>query len=61
MKWCRLLLLLPSLALAQPPGGQIHQQQFFEQSKEKMLPMMSKSIPAIKQTKRCLETANDQA
>ncbi|MEW8683763.1 MAG: hypothetical protein AB2536_17830 [Candidatus Thiodiazotropha endolucinida] len=61
MKWCRLLLLLPSLALAQPPGGQIDQQQFFEQSKEKMLPMMAKSIPAMKQTKSCLEKANDQA
>ncbi|MBT2969326.1 MAG: hypothetical protein KME56_18590 [Candidatus Thiodiazotropha sp. (ex Ctena orbiculata)] len=61
MKWCRLLLLLPSLAVAQPPGAQMDPQQFFEQSKQKMLPMMDKSVPAMKETKSCLEKAEDQA
>jgi hypothetical protein len=60
MKWSRILLLLPSLAMAQQPGLQVDQQQFFEESKRKMLPMMEKSIPAMKQTKSCLEKVNDQ-
>jgi hypothetical protein len=61
MKWRYIFCLLPSLAVAQPPGSQMDQQQFFEQSKQKMLPMMEKSIPAMQETKRCLETADDQA
>jgi hypothetical protein len=61
MKWSRILLLLPSLAVAQQPGAPVDQQKFFEESKQRMLPMMEKSIPAMKQTKSCLEKANDQA
>jgi hypothetical protein len=61
MKWSRILLLLPSLVLAQQPGSQVDQQQFFEESKQKMLPMMEKSIPAMKMTRSCLEKVNDQA
>jgi hypothetical protein len=65
MKWFRLALFLPSLVAAQqpPPGGapQMDPQKFFEQSKQKMLPMMEKSIPAMKETRLCLEKAEDQA
>ncbi|MES9969841.1 MAG: hypothetical protein ABW092_07375 [Candidatus Thiodiazotropha sp.] len=61
MKWRHTLLLLPSLVMAQPPGTEMDQQQFFEQSKQKMLPMMEKSIPAMQETKRCLQKADDQA
>jgi hypothetical protein len=61
MKWSRILLLLPSLAIAQQPGSQVDQQQFFEESKQKMLPMMEQSIPAMKKTMSCLEKVNDQA
>ncbi|MES9990324.1 MAG: hypothetical protein ABW098_00105 [Candidatus Thiodiazotropha sp.] len=61
MKWWHLLLLLPSLAVAQPPESHRDPQKFFEQSKQKMLPMMEKSIPAMKKTKSCLQKAEDQA
>ncbi|MEW8507816.1 MAG: hypothetical protein AB2598_14045 [Candidatus Thiodiazotropha sp.] len=61
MKWWHLLLLLPSLAVAQPPGSQMDPQQFFEQSKQKMSPMLDKSVPAMLKTKSCLEKAEDQA
>ncbi|MCU7854627.1 MAG: hypothetical protein KZQ79_02875 [Candidatus Thiodiazotropha sp. (ex Lucinoma borealis)] len=62
MKWLQFFLLLPALAFAQQPvGTQMDQQQFFEQSKQKMLPMMEKSIPAMKETKLCLEKVEDQA
>jgi hypothetical protein len=61
MKWYRLLLLMPSLVLAQPPGAQVDEQTFFEESKQRMLPMMEKSIPAMKKTKSCLEKADSQA
>ncbi len=61
MKWRHIMLMLPSLAVAQPPGTQMDQQQFFEQSKQKMLPMMEKSIPAMRKTKSCLQKADDQA
>ncbi|MCU7921849.1 MAG: hypothetical protein KZQ88_04050 [Candidatus Thiodiazotropha sp. (ex Dulcina madagascariensis)] len=63
MKLLALMLLLPSLLFAQqpPPGGNVDPQQFFEESKQKMLPMMEKSLPAMQQTKACLEKAEDQA
>jgi hypothetical protein len=61
MMWYRLLLLTPSLVLAQPPGAVVDQQKFFEESKQRMLPMMEKSIPAMKKTKNCLEKADNQA
>lgn len=61
MKWYRLVLLMPSLVLAQPQGGEVDQQKFFEESKQRMLPMMEKSIPAMKKTRECLEKADNQA
>jgi hypothetical protein len=62
MKWCRFfLLLVPSLVIAQSPSTQVDQQKFFEESKQRMLSMMEKSIPAMKKTKSCLEKADNQA
>jgi hypothetical protein len=56
-----LLLLLPVIALAQPPGGQIDPQQFFEQSKQMLLPMMEESLPVMKEARSCLAKADDQS
>ncbi len=61
MKIIYLLLLLPAMALAQPPGGQMDQQQFFEQSKQMLLPMMEESMPAMKKARGCLAKADDQS
>ena len=65
MKWLLASLLLPSIAFAQqpapPPGEQMDPQQFFEQSKRTMLPMMEKSLPAMQETKACLGKAEDEA
>ncbi|MCU7904795.1 MAG: hypothetical protein KZQ76_02875 [Candidatus Thiodiazotropha sp. (ex Epidulcina cf. delphinae)] len=63
MKLFPLILLLPSLVFAQqqPPRGEMDPQQFFEASKKSMLPMMEKSLPALQQTRACLEKAGDQA
>ncbi|MCG8015465.1 MAG: hypothetical protein JAY97_04565 [Candidatus Thiodiazotropha sp. 'RUGA'] len=64
MKWLLTTLLLPTLALAQPPGqgaGQMDPQQHFAQSKKAMLPLIEKSIPAMQETKSCLNQAKDQA
>ena len=64
MKWLLTTLLVPTLVLAQPPGqgeGQIDPQQHFEQSKKAMLPVIDKSIPAMQETKSCLNQAKDQA
>ena len=64
MKWLLTTLLVPTLALAQPPGqggGQMNPQQHFDQSKQAMLPLIEKSIPAMQETKSCLNQAKDQA
>ena len=61
MRFLSLLLLIPGLALAQPPAGQMDPQQFFEQSKKMMLPMMEESLPAMKEARACLEKADDQS
>ncbi|MES9854248.1 MAG: hypothetical protein ABW170_20745 [Candidatus Thiodiazotropha sp. L084R] len=64
MKWLLTTLLIPGLALAQPPGsaeGQIDQQQYFDQSKQTMMSMINKSLPAMEETKTCLGKAGDQA
>ncbi|MES9939658.1 MAG: hypothetical protein ABW104_07320 [Candidatus Thiodiazotropha sp. 6PLUC2] len=64
MKWLITILLIPGLAFAQPPGpaaGQVDPQQFFEQSKQTMLPMIDESLPAMEETKACLGKAGDQA
>jgi hypothetical protein len=60
MQWYRFLLLMPSLVLAQTPGAKVDEQTFFEESKQRMLPMMEKSIPAMKKTRTCLEGADTQ-
>jgi hypothetical protein len=65
MKWLLMALLFPMLAIAQPPQGsggeQMDPQQYFDRSKEMMLPMIEKSLPAMKETKSCLSKASDQA
>jgi hypothetical protein len=64
MKWLLTTLLVPTLALAQPPGQggeQMDPQQHFEQSKKAMLPVIDQSIPAMQETKTCLDQAKDQA
>jgi hypothetical protein len=61
MKIIYLLLLLPAMALAQPQGGQMDPQQFFEQTKQMMLPMMEESLPVMKEARGCLSKADDQS
>ncbi|MEJ2620412.1 MAG: hypothetical protein P8163_09160 [Candidatus Thiodiazotropha sp.] len=64
MKWLLTTLLVPTLALAQPAeqgAGQMDPQQHFDQSKQAMLPVIDKSIPAMQETKTCLNQAKDQA
>ena len=61
MRFLPLLLLLPTLALAQPPASQMDPQQFFEQTKQMMLPMMQETLPAMREARGCLQAANDQA
>jgi hypothetical protein len=64
MKWLLTTLLVPTLALAQPSEqgtGQMDPQQDFDQSKKAMLPVIDKSIPAMQETKTCLNQAKDQA
>jgi hypothetical protein len=60
MKYLSLLLLWPALALAQPPGGQMDEQQMFEQSKKMMLSMASESLPAMREAQGCLKGADSQ-
>jgi hypothetical protein len=61
MKWLGVLLFIPSLVLAQAPESAADQQKYFEESKQRMLPMMKKSIPAMQNTRLCLEKADNQA
>ncbi len=64
MRFSALFLMLPALALAQPPGQpmpQMDPQQFFEQSKKMMLPMVEDSLPTMREARACLEKADDQA
>ena len=60
MKYLSLLLLWPALALAQPPAGQMDQQQMFEQSKQMMLSMTNESLPPMKEARSCLKGADSQ-
>jgi hypothetical protein len=61
MRLLPLLLLLPGLALAQPPAGQMDQQQMFNQSKTMMLSMTQETLPVMQESYACLKAANDQA
>jgi hypothetical protein len=62
MKKLSLLMLLPALALAQPPGQgvQMDPQQFFDQSKKMMLPAIAESLPVMQEARRCLQAAESQ-
>ncbi len=64
MRFSALFLMLPALAMAQPPGQpmpQMDPQQIFEQSKKMMLPMVEESLPTMREARACLEKAEDQA
>ena len=61
MKYLSLLLLWPALALAQPPAGQMDQQQMFEKSKKMMLDMTNESLPPMKEARSCLQGADSQS
>ena len=61
MRTLAILLLLPLVALAQPPAEKIDPQQFFEMSKARMQPMMEESLPAMRKTLACMKQAEDQA
>jgi len=75
MRTLALLLLLPTLAFAQPPAtntqppttnahppaAKMDPQQFFERSKARMQPMMEETLPAMKETLTCMQQAEDQA
>ena len=61
MKYLSLLMLLPTVALAQPPASQVNSKLFFEEAKKMMRPMVEESLPAMRQTRACMESADDQA
>ncbi len=64
MRFSALFLMLPALAMAQPPAQpmpQIDPQQFYEESKKMMLPMVEETLPAMREARSCLEKAGDQA
>lgn len=60
MRFLAILLLLPILAVAQPTAPQMDQQQFYEQTKKMMLPMIQESLPAMREARSCLQAADDQ-
>jgi hypothetical protein len=62
MKYLLPLLLLPSLALAQPPApqGQSQQPPDFNAFKQSMQPVIEKSLPAMKETRECVSKAQTQ-
>jgi len=55
------LLLAPALVMAQPPAPEMDPDQYFEKSKQMMLPMMEASLPALQEVKSCVEAAQDKA
>ncbi len=61
MKYLPLLLLMPIVALAQPPAGQMDPQLIFEQTKKMMLPIMDETLPTMREARSCLQGADDQA
>jgi hypothetical protein len=61
MKYLSLLMLLPLVALAQPPAPQMDSKLFFEEAKKMMQPMVQETLPAMRQTRACMENADDQA
>jgi hypothetical protein len=60
MKYLPLILLLPTVALAQPPAPQMDSKLFFEEAKKMMQPMVQESLPAMRKTRACMEGADDQ-
>ena len=66
MKYLLPFFLLPSLALAQAPEGQTQapeaqvQGPTFDQFKQSMQPIMEKSLPAMQETRQCINKANSK-
>ena len=61
MKFAVVLLLLPFVALAETPKGEVDEAQKIEQMKKMMLPMMEKSIPAMEKTRACIQASGNTA
>jgi hypothetical protein len=65
MKWLIPALLLPVMSYAAQPlgaaGGQMDPMQYFQQSKQRMLPIIEKSLPAMQETEACLNKAENEA
>jgi hypothetical protein len=59
MKYLLPILLLPSLAFAEPPEGQMKTPSF-EQYKSTMQPVLQDSLPAIKETRACMNKASSK-
>ena len=59
MKFLFSLLLVPVLAFAQAPQGQMDERQMFEHFKSMMLPLMDKSLPVMQQIKACIERSQN--
>ena len=69
MKFAALLLLVPSIALAQqppqgtPPGmpqGTIDKAEMLKQLQQHMLPMLQESIPNMEEAKACVAASNNK-
>lgn len=61
MKIFAALLLLPAVALAQAPGGQMDRSKLLEQMKQSMLPMMEQSLPELERTRECVRASGNSA
>ena len=61
IRFAVVLLLLPFVALAQAPQGEVDEAQMVEQMKKMMLPMMEKSIPAMEKTRACIQASDNTA
>lgn len=59
MKYLLPILLLPSLAFAEPPEEQMKAPSF-EQYKSTMQPVLQDSLPAIKETRACVNKASSK-
>jgi hypothetical protein len=59
MKYLAVLMLLPTLAMAQPPQAQT-QPPTFEEYKKAMQPAVDQSLPIMRETRACLDKATSK-